>query len=116
MDDRKFDELLSKAVTQRCSGQLPENLIHSVNIKIRHNDRGIVWRLERRATVAAAVTAIVVTALIKLLAVESQNTSYDAPPFYVDAYDVTKSRLDESSSVSRELRDDINELYSDIRP
>lgn len=115
MDDSKFDELLGMALRQRYSEQLPEGLIHRVTIKVRHKNGGIIRRLEK-STVAVVVAAIVVTALISLFVDEPKNAKYNAPPFYVDAYDVTKLRLDESSSVSRELRDDINELYSDIQP
>lgn len=108
MRNNEFDDLLRKAISQRCCRQMPDTMALRVRQKCHiHARRGWLWGIG--AAAAAAAVFLIVPGLSRQADSSAQQGS--APAFFVEAKEQTESRLMNYASVSGQLRKNMNDFY-----
>ena len=114
MENNDFDELMREAIAKRCSQCMPETVATRVRQKCRSRvRRNRIWS----ATVATAAAVVAVCVIVPGASDESTpvRQQSDAPSFIVEAEAQTRQRLENASLISEQLRNNIDNQYTNTR-
>lgn len=110
MKDKEFDELIRLAVNKRDREiVMPEDMPDRVMFRMSETRRNVLPPL----LIKIAVSAVAMAAIVLTMFIPSEQES--VPAFYTEAQVRTDLRIAQMSSVSQQVRKEINNQYESLQ-